>query len=114
MVMVVSSQCSVEHGRRCSVSSLPPQLFPLTLVEPSQELHHRKQRAPDAAPRKASLSTDFSMPALKSSSSATKFRNENELFEWLRVCCGCGVVVEAGSLLGPGIVCTVGEGIMGL
>ena len=57
------------------------------------------------------------MPALKPSSSATKFRNENELFEWLRVCCGCGpptVVAVAGSLLGPGIVCTVDEGMMEL
>lgn len=39
----------------------------------------------------------------KPSSSATKFRNENELFEWLRVCCGCGPtteVVEIGILLG--------------
>ena len=117
MVVVVSSQRSVEHRRRRSVSSLPPQLFPLTPVEPSQELHHRKQQAPDAAPRKASLATDFSMPWLKPSTSATKFRNENTLFEWLRECCGCGpptMVVEAGTLLGPGIVCMDDEGMMGL
>ena len=51
------------------------------------------------------------------SSSATKFLNENELREWLRECCGCGpptVVVEAGSLPGPDIVCTVDEGMKGI
>ena len=33
------------------------------------------------------------------------------------MCCGCGpptVAVEAGILLGPGIVCTVDEGMMGM
>ena len=57
------------------------------------------------------------MPALKPSSSASKFPYENELFEWLRERCGCGpptVAVEAGILLGPGIVCTVDEGMMEL
>ena len=49
VVVVASSQRSVEHGQQGFVSSFPPQLFPLTLVEPSQELHYRKQRAPDAA-----------------------------------------------------------------
>ena len=47
VVVVVSSQRSVEHRQR-SVSSLPLQLFPLTFVKPSQKLHYRKQRAPDA------------------------------------------------------------------
>ena len=45
VVVVASSQRSVEHGRQGFVSSRPPQLFP---VEPSQELRHRKQQAPDA------------------------------------------------------------------
>jgi hypothetical protein len=39
--------------RQRSVSSLPQQLFPRTLVEPSQGLHHRKLRAPDVAPKAA-------------------------------------------------------------
>ena len=48
MVVVVSSQRTVERGRQRFVSSPPPQLFPLTPVEPSQELRYGKQQAPDA------------------------------------------------------------------
>ena len=40
---------SVEHGQQGFVSSLLLQLFPPTPVEPSQELHHRKKQALDAA-----------------------------------------------------------------
>ena len=65
----------------------------------------------DSEGEKGSLGCVYHVPALKSSSSATKFRNENELFEWLRP---PTEAVEAGMLLSSGIVCTVDEGMMGL